>query len=1317
MSDFSGGRFNFIVNLANEGLRATREASVRDINFEREQEVRATEAARQDKVRAEGRQQTLEDIATQRRFQMTDEITGYLSTLEPNDPLMAQGQTLLRGIQATGKLPGEKALQALENLQVKSQQSVAVPPGSWMPGVAERNGVPVQGPPSQKQSTVAESGTDVLARLRQGSRLAERGRTLTDEERNHNFALNLMGEQFNLQSLDREDQQEFQALRSDLEMAAVQGRFDTTTANELVQFAARQGQEMTLAQIQAGLQREGYALQRETTAAMIERDKFIQDKGLNHDRYEARYDALQNRAIELSVAKGTPEGQAAIDAEIALTKTRMENEQISQIDGEALIQTLTHGSPVAAAQHEGQLLTNRNTKIAGDAALQNMDWTGVKIDREYAGLAGDAITNETLAFNLDEAKAMQSVSRALMTGELDLQTANIMIAEAGGDMAKLQILLTENDVAQIPVRNAIEAQDAADRHLGSQASTRATTAGAVASETLLPGQVLEQDANLRNVDSTITARDTMLPYEVRNLDTGTQALLEGIRTSEQQRLIAERTEGRNTRSDSDINIQSALVSGDDSMLTDDEKAGLAQRMGVDDQGREIAPGSETYQQTLRGRAHAAITTLYAADALAENQAALSELNLTIGEQSIDLNAQAIETNDWQQRVNLYEQGQNVRGDEVTKLTEAMDLGLTKVFDAILTDPAELGYLDELGIKREQVEKMREASVIKGNINGGAMRLAEMEVNRQLRAMASGETVDEISLLGALGEGYSADQFQNFLDTNPIARTLDQADRDAVFSAISRREKGRAFTDGSYERYMSQAEVIINSSAATGTLDDTSREALNTLFTEAGVDPVVQEAILGQAGLMATSTADARTREALLSTMEVALHFAEGQGKLYGVNATLPVEQRVTASLQTLQYNNPKLAVDPVAGTVNGDTYYNIADIDKTGITIDSFMESLGIQESGGRTTDENGKIVTGVDTGGGQGTAKGKYQMLDSNWTAWLAEAGLPASTPRTEANEDMVARKKIERLYNQYGSWEDVALSWYGRGKDQNGNIASRYGSMPASQEFQNTFNGVPGKTRNAYVGDVLMRAGGKYPEAVVSGEFDSELQNTLRNGYQLLMDAVNKNAEQAGCMRENVLQDAAAECSTFVDERLRIANSFMTIAETNGLPTMPYDPNALSTDTQQTVKALIEGGSTPEDILENSAPEERMNVANILSGMGMTPAVRVQSDGSLVQDPPAVVDGKPNRAWEMENTMQPEFQSFAQEYQGASDWGRRIFGKLGAGMGGRTKSDIINDVAKQYGISKQEAKRLLDQGKVGGAAAPVDSTSAGMAGFNMRG
>jgi hypothetical protein len=84
------------------------------------------------------------------------------------------------------------------------------------------------------------------------------------------------------------------------------------------------------------------------------------------------------------------------------------------------------------------------------------------------------------------------------------------------------------------------------------------------------------------------------------------------------------------------------------------------------------------------------------------------------------------------------------------------------------------------------------------------------------------------------------------------------------------------------------------------------------------------------------------------------------------------------------------------------------------VSVAQFAQVIGVLESGGD-----------YDAGNPSG-ARGKYQILASNWPSWTRDAGLGWNAPHTPNNQEIVARFKFTQLFNQYGNWADVVSVWH---------------------------------------------------------------------------------------------------------------------------------------------------------------------------------------------------------------------------------------------------------------------------------------------------
>jgi hypothetical protein len=123
------------------------------------------------------------------------------------------------------------------------------------------------------------------------------------------------------------------------------------------------------------------------------------------------------------------------------------------------------------------------------------------------------------------------------------------------------------------------------------------------------------------------------------------------------------------------------------------------------------------------------------------------------------------------------------------------------------------------------------------------------------------------------------------------------------------------------------------------------------------------------------------------------------------------------------------------------------------LTIDQFMDALSGQESGGDYTAQNAR------TG-----AYGRFQIMQSNWPSWAEEAGIGRNAPQTPANQEKVARFKLQQYYDKFGNWEDVASAWY------SGSPRSAYTSAQLNRKQGNGDE----PSISEYVSSVMQRAGG---------------------------------------------------------------------------------------------------------------------------------------------------------------------------------------------------------------------------------------------------
>jgi hypothetical protein len=82
--------------------------------------------------------------------------------------------------------------------------------------------------------------------------------------------------------------------------------------------------------------------------------------------------------------------------------------------------------------------------------------------------------------------------------------------------------------------------------------------------------------------------------------------------------------------------------------------------------------------------------------------------------------------------------------------------------------------------------------------------------------------------------------------------------------------------------------------------------------------------------------------------------------------------------------------------------------------INRFLYALGQVESGGN--------YNAVNSSSG---ARGKYQIMPSNWPGWAKLYVGRSSAPWTPVNQEKVARGKVTALWHWLDSWENVAHWW----------------------------------------------------------------------------------------------------------------------------------------------------------------------------------------------------------------------------------------------------------------------------------------------------
>tara|TARA_Y100000310_G_C20662190_1_gene805388 strand:- start:128 stop:2353 length:2226 start_codon:yes stop_codon:yes gene_type:complete len=114
---------------------------------------------------------------------------------------------------------------------------------------------------------------------------------------------------------------------------------------------------------------------------------------------------------------------------------------------------------------------------------------------------------------------------------------------------------------------------------------------------------------------------------------------------------------------------------------------------------------------------------------------------------------------------------------------------------------------------------------------------------------------------------------------------------------------------------------------------------------------------------------------------------------------------------------------PTGAFFDKDLYEDIVpgdDINRMGsdAALDAFAKAIARRESGGNYKAENN-----------ESKAYGKYQIMPKNWPRWARQAGLSSSTSQTPENQEIVAKHKFRKYFDELGEWWLVAVKWYSGG------------------------------------------------------------------------------------------------------------------------------------------------------------------------------------------------------------------------------------------------------------------------------------------------
>lgn len=171
---------------------------------------------------------------------------------------------------------------------------------------------------------------------------------------------------------------------------------------------------------------------------------------------------------------------------------------------------------------------------------------------------------------------------------------------------------------------------------------------------------------------------------------------------------------------------------------------------------------------------------------------------------------------------------------------------------------------------------------------------------------------------------------------------------------------------------------------------------------------------------------------------------------------------VAAITSVIQSQEGSKASADVAAAQSGAAQYAMAAQGgalMNGGSLQDFMSAISGEESGGNSSAVN------KDTG-----AAGTFQIMPGNWSQWSADAGMPGA-PFTPQNQQIVAAQKMQEYYNQFHSWQAVAVAWYAGPQ-----TAAQYVADPTNPAWDKPqySNGNQYPSINSYVGTVIGKMGG---------------------------------------------------------------------------------------------------------------------------------------------------------------------------------------------------------------------------------------------------
>jgi hypothetical protein len=350
----------------------------------------------------------------------------------------------------------------------------------------------------------------------------------------------------------------------------------------------------------------------------------------------------------------------------------------------------------------------------------------------------------------------------------------------------------------------------------------------------------------------------------------------------------------------------------------------------------------------------------------------------------------------------------------------------------------------------------------------------------------------ISGRGFLGEGYTEEDINAILRGMPPERIAALQRNLQIAGLLPANYDGRGYVDGSTRQAFGQLLEMSNTRNASYEATLTSMVRGEVTATELRKQQAKRAAELSFG--TATRVFEPSDPASLRQTAEAAFQQAIGRNATEEeaakfTNAFLERE-RANQQARFAEMDRVDLDERQRALAAAGQAADPLG-VSGAGGGLDSFMSAMSSQESGGNYNARNKR------TG-----ASGRFQIMPSNWGPWSKEAGLGPNAPRTPENQDKVARFKMQQYYDQFGSWDAVAVAWYaGPG------AVKGYLSNPRASRYTRKQGKGNEPSINEYVASVMgkmSKLGGAPAKSASTG--GSEADTLWANLQRMIADAPGK-------------------------------------------------------------------------------------------------------------------------------------------------------------------------------------------------------------------